>query len=276
MWFAGIVANALTRLAGDFSTFALKAAPAAADVFLLEDSAAAGAKKYTTASAIAALANALTRAAGDFSTFANKAAPTTADVMLIEDAGAAGAKKNVTIAGIVANALTRLAGDFSTFPVKATPATADVLLIEDSAAAGAKKYTTVAGIAASGSIFGQNYQTAITLARTTTTNVVFQPKVTLTTPALTGTYRVGYTCVVDSAGNNHEVGVRLYNSTDAVVLGTARIIRNATATPLPSTGGFGEVVFTGAAKTFILQWNSTDGATVVGCQDARVELWRVA
>jgi hypothetical protein len=265
------VANALTRAANDFTTFAVKAAAAAADVLLIEDSGAAGAKKYVTVGTTA-----LTRLAADFASFALKAAPTTADVMLIENAAAGGAKNYTTIAGIVANALTRLAGDFSTFPVKATPVSADVLLLEDSAAAGAKKYATVGSIAASASLFGQNYQTVIATGRTTTTNVAFQPKVTLTTPALTGTYRVGYVCVVDSAGNNHEVGVRLYNSTDAAVLGTARIIRNSTATPRPSTGGFAEVIFTGAAKTFILQWNSTDGATVVGCQDARVEFWRVS
>jgi hypothetical protein len=38
----------LSRVAGDFATFAVKANPMAADVVLLEDSAAVGAKKYAT------------------------------------------------------------------------------------------------------------------------------------------------------------------------------------------------------------------------------------
>lgn len=200
----------LKRAAGDFSTFASKATPVGADVLLIEDSAASGAKKLVTISSLpnggvtsfegrtgavtgqsgdytaaevglGSVTNdaQLKRAAGDFSTFASKAVPVGADVLLIEDSAASGAKKLVTISslpvagvasfegrtgavtsqagdytaaevglGSVTNdaQLKRAAGDFATFATKAVPVGADVLLIEDSAAAGAKKLITISSL----------------------------------------------------------------------------------------------------------------------------------
>ena len=68
----------------------------------------------------------------------------------------------------------------------------------------------------------------------------------------------------------------LESATYAAVFGVARTMRNAQSTDVRQTGGFGEIVFTGAAKTLLLQWNSPDNTSTVGCQDARLELWRVA
>jgi len=160
----------LKRSANDFSSFTNKATLVGADVILVEDSAAAGVKKYSTVSGLVltssqvGLGNVtndsqLKRAAGDFSSFSNKASPVGADVLLIEDSAAASAKKYVTISSLALTSsqvglgnvtndsqLKRSANDFSSFTIKATLVAADVILIEDSAAAGVKKYSTVSGL----------------------------------------------------------------------------------------------------------------------------------
>lgn len=139
---------------------------------------------------------------------------------------------------------------------------------------GTGNYSVPAG---SGSIFGSNYQTAISTARSTTTSATMQDKTTLTTGALTGTYRVGWCSVIDAAtASNKLVEAQLYNVTDAAVVGAVQIQRPSAATPRHFAGGFAEVVFTGAAKTFKIQYRSPDGSTTVGIQDARIELWRVS
>jgi hypothetical protein len=43
-----------------------------------------------------------------------------------------------------------------------------------------------------------------------------------------------------------------------------------------SVGGFSEIVFTGASKTFSLQYRTTNTASTVGIANARIEIWRVA
>lgn len=128
---------------------------------------------------------------------------------------------------------------------------------------------------AGASVFGANYQTAISLARSTTTSATMQDKTTLTTGALTGTYRVHWTAVVDVATASSEVQARLYNVTDATVIGVVQDIRIRLTTERHVCSGFAEVVFTGAAKTFKIQFASPNGSTTVGIQDARIELWRV-
>ena len=67
---------------------------------------------------------------------------------------------------------------------------------------------------ASGAVFGSDYQTAVDLPRETTTSAVFQTKVALTTPPLTGTYRVGWHAVVDQSNASDAVQAQLANITD--------------------------------------------------------------
>jgi len=124
-------------------------------------------------------------------------------------------------------------------------------------------------------VFGQDYQYAESLARSTTTSSVFQTKVTLTTPALTGTYRVAWTAGygMDST-SNRRIAARLYNSTDAVEL-DIKSVRPSVTTVTESAGGFAQVTFTGSAKTFLVQFRALDG-TSVAIENARLEFWRVA
>jgi len=136
---------------------------------------------------------------------------------------------------------------------------------------------TLSQLMAGGSaVFGRNYQTAIATSRTTTTSSTFQDKTTLTTPALTGTYRVGWSAVIDAEAADKQAEARLYNVTNSEVIGVARTLRSTVVTDRISVGGFAEVAFTGAAKTFKIQFKSVNGSTTVGIQDARIELWRVS
>lgn len=124
--------------------------------------------------------------------------------------------------------------------------------------------------------FGRNYQSAISTARSTTTSATMQAKAQLVTPALTGKFRVGWHAVIDVATVGNDVESQLYNVTDVATVGATQRRRVATGTLQQyACDGFAEVVFTGAAKTFEVQWRSPDGATTVGIQDARIEFWRV-
>jgi len=123
-------------------------------------------------------------------------------------------------------------------------------------------------------VFGKDYQTAISTARSTTTSSTYQTKTTLTTPALTGTYRVAWAAVVDNGGANGKS--RLYNSTDAAVVGAERVFKAGDSAERQTQSGFAEIVFTGAAKTFQLQYGDVAGGNTQGIQDARIELWRVS
>jgi hypothetical protein len=144
----------------------------------------------------------------------------------------------------------------------------------------AADFTKLAGVAAGATVnvFGNGYQTAISLARVTyNTNTSFQNKTTLTTPALVaGTYRISWTAVLDSSQTNRDVEAQLYNTTDAAIIGVVQIFRPSNTTERLQVGGFAEIVFAGVAKTFNIQYRTTNTAASVGIADARIEIWRVA
>lgn len=122
-----------------------------------------------------------------------------------------------------------------------------------------------------------DYQTAIGLARSTfNTNTNFQNKTALTTPALTGTYELSWTAILDGSATNQNVESQLYNTTDAVILGVVQIMRPSNSAERRVVSGFGEVVFTGAAKTFNLQYRTSNTGSTVGIADARIKIVKVA
>lgn len=125
------------------------------------------------------------------------------------------------------------------------------------------------------SVFGSDFQHAEDETRTTTTSSTYQDKVSLTTGALTGTYRVGWSAVHDCAANNRIVYSRLYNSTDAVAY--EEILNQlSTTSERRHIGGFNFVTFTGSAKTFVIQFRSSQSGTTSGIAYAHIELWRVS
>ncbi len=125
------------------------------------------------------------------------------------------------------------------------------------------------------SVFGNDYQTEISAARSTTNSLTFQDKTKLTTPILRGTYRVNWHAIMDANSANVIVEARLYDETDGVVIGAQQEKRASAANLLEPVGGFAEIVFVGKTKTLKIQWRSQGGWAMAGIQDARIELWRV-
>jgi len=166
--------------------------------------------------------------------------------------------------------------EINPLPEKATPADADFVVIEDGADSYYKKKVQVGHLPTGTGTgnFGKDYQTAVSLDRSTTTSGSMQDKVTLTTGPLTGTYRVGWMGMVDGTIAK-DVATQLYNVTNAVIISSQLHRPSASTAEKVFMGGFAEVVFTGAAKTFKIQFASPDGVTV-GLQEARIELWRVS
>jgi hypothetical protein len=122
--------------------------------------------------------------------------------------------------------------------------------------------------------FGQGYQSAVSAARSTTTSTSFQTKAQLVTPTLTGTFRVAWMAVVDNSALINAVEAQLYNVTDAAIVAGLAIHEPQDVNNRIHVGGFAEVVFSGAAKTFEIQYRAT-GATA-GIAEARIEIWRVS
>lgn len=125
-----------------------------------------------------------------------------------------------------------------------------------------------------GSMFGADYQTVTSLGRSTTTSTVFQTKLTLTTPVLTGTYRIGWMSVIDQSNGSDAVQARLFNDTDGAIVGAQYEVEPKDTRNRYYAGGFAEIAFSGAAKSFSIQYRQQRGNTA-GIQDARIEIWRV-
>ena len=116
-----------------------------------------------------------------------------------------------------------------------------------------------------------NYQKTEVLTRTTTTgeDVV---KATLTTPALTGTFLLQWSIILDA--NNKECEANLYNLTDATEVDYVLIKPSNTVLRDPVTR-FVEVVLTGTAKTFQLRFGNSPGNNdPIGGGGARMYFWR--
>ena len=110
-------------------------------------------------------------------------------------------------------------------------------------------------------------------AASSTTSAAWVLKVGLTVPAYTGVVRIGYAMEYNAANNNKQVAVRFENTTDTITLGGGNQSTNA-STNYFQLAGFVYVTFTGAAKTFELQYTQISGTTCV-VQNARIEAWRV-
>jgi len=121
-------------------------------------------------------------------------------------------------------------------------------------------------------VFGQDYQSVASDAESGTTSSTYLDKVSLTTPALTGTYLISWQTCLENSSPNKTSTARLENVTDSSTLsGEHNQIEGANDCRVVS--GFGEVVFTGSAKTFKIQWK-TSGGTATTSQ-SRITIWRI-
>ena len=123
------------------------------------------------------------------------------------------------------------------------------------------------------SVFGNDFQQVTNAATFTTTSATFVSALQLVTPALTGTYRVSASAIVD---NDDKLGsIRLQNVTDAATIGTQMDHRHNTGRMRPFIAT-GFVTFTGAAKTFQIQALDIAGGNDQRVRARVIEFWRVA
>lgn len=168
--------------------------------------------------------------------------------------------------------LKRAAADFATFTEKTSPVSADVLLVEDSADSGTKKRVQIGSLPVG--VFGADFQRESSEDESSTTSSTFQDKVTLTTPALTGTYRVAFFTEWATANSGSRGPVRLYNSTDDVELCLSDF-RGVQSAIYYTILGFAYVTMDGA-KTFKFQFRSFNNSTEITVRRCRLEFWRVS
>lgn len=116
-------------------------------------------------------------------------------------------------------------------------------------------------------------------ARTTTTSSTYQTKLSLVTGTLVtaNTYKLEFSAVLDSAAANKSLSFRINNSTDAVVVYESLTMRASATNQRISVSGFVILTFgTTDARTFQMQWNSTDNSTTIGIRYAYLDFYRIA
>jgi len=123
-------------------------------------------------------------------------------------------------------------------------------------------------------LFGSDYDYEESVSRSTTTSTTFQTKVTLTTPPLNGTHLVTWSASVDHSSRTTKMEARLRNTTDStnvtpLVIHEPKDVVNRT----PVTG-VAEVVFSGPAKTFEIQYRAQTVDTA-GIEGARIVIWKI-
>lgn len=123
--------------------------------------------------------------------------------------------------------------------------------------------------------FGRNYQSANSAGVSTSASAVYVTKVTLTTPALRGVYRIVWRCIASASTAATDVQSRLNNATDAVQIGDICYSDVDSTAERVYHGGSGLVTFAGAAKTFNLEFQRPSGAGNAEVRDAWIEIWRV-
>jgi len=125
------------------------------------------------------------------------------------------------------------------------------------------------------SIFGTDFQQSSSSGSSSTTSSTPQDKLSITTSAFTGVYRVAFYAEVAVGATNRTCAVRLYNSTDAAVLCDIQH-KDPAADTYFGGSGFAYVTFAGAAKTIKVQYSSPDNAATVTIRNAKIELWKVS
>ena len=91
-------------------------------------------------------------------------------------------------------------------------------------------------------------------------DVNWQTKVTITTPANTGSYLLYWSTMYNNS--DKKGNLRLYNTTDTAILGDEHPFRvKDGGDKYPQCSGLHKITLTGTAKTYAIQWISIDGNT---------------
>lgn len=139
-----------------------------------------------------------------------------------------------------------------------------------------------------GGVFGRDYQRidsdpAFTVGAglPSPTTFVTKPGAVLTTPALTGLYRIKWQAIINTSAANVNGQVRLLNVTDAVTVGGVQNFEPSTgagSVDMEDMSASRNITFTGASKQFDVQISKllgpNAGSTTI--QFVSIELWKVA
>ena len=125
------------------------------------------------------------------------------------------------------------------------------------------------------SVFGEDYQIVTSLARSTTSFSSFQTKLTLTTPVLTGTYRIEWMGVVDQSNTQDSVEARLINRITGSNVGVVQRVEPKDTDNRIYVGGIHNEAFAAETKSFAIRWRQQDGSTAA-IANAVIEVWRVS
>lgn len=127
----------------------------------------------------------------------------------------------------------------------------------------------------SSSIFGSSYSLAEAPTETSTLSTTFQTKVTLTTGALAGNFRVQWSCVVH---NNKKLGeFQLYNAATGTPMGTTLSWMSNDQNERMSLGGVVTLKLSGSSQDISIRYRATDttASYTQYISDARIEFFRV-
>ena len=116
-----------------------------------------------------------------------------------------------------------------------------------------------------------SHSVSTSLSRSTTSSNSYQDKVTLVTPATTGTFVLHWSAIVDSEG---VADVRSRNVTDGSTITDMQFKPTDSSEDERCFSGFSEVSLTGSSKTISLQWRGNGDLS--GIQSARLRLEEVA
>ena len=161
-------------------------------------------------------------------------------------------------------------GEVNAITEKVTPVDDDVLILEDSAASYAKKKVKISSLPG-GSVFGTEYESAVSEGESTTTSLTYVPKLSHTTPTLpAGDYLIQWNWEIKTTNGAKAVlaRVELDDTTELAEDGSLLTI-------FDETSGFAVVTLTNATHQIDIDFKVVSGATAT-LRRARLTIWRLS
>jgi hypothetical protein len=130
-----------------------------------------------------------------------------------------------------------------------------------------------------------NFQQVADATRTTLTgagSTSYPPaggatKLTMTTPALTGTFRLQWSAIIDYSQTSRDMSIRVVDATipaSPIVLWES-VFRPVSTTVRQSVGGFISLAFIGAARTLAMQFRNQNTGDISAVAYAHMDILRV-
>lgn len=125
-----------------------------------------------------------------------------------------------------------------------------------------------------GGVFGNDYQASYDASESSNSTTNYADKLSFTTPALTGTYRIQVDCITRVTSGTARTLVRLWDNTNSVMLCRWREA-SAGTNRYASVGGYVTLVFTGNVVNLKLQFCCSTSAQTSYISNAGMNIWRV-